>query len=1008
MKKAAVTILIIIACVFVFASCDTKDDVTYYQETVVGKYGDGISLIGTVTPDTKPVYYTGLPRVKKSVYFDTRLEGWHFTGVYVVKGEKITITLPENKADGSVTATVGRYTASPFSVTLKDSEVTFESTVSGLLDVYLGECFGDDYWNMTISGGIAASYYRLGLDRVAEWDESVGYAVVDSANIRLYLPSEYLDKAENVEKAATWWRSFCEYVDGYTVGEFAEDKLSPTDVFFVNYVTVPYYNKAKDVLYVPVSYAESVLDDGALSSGAAWNIMLQLTKGKVQTAFGNVSDEISQIVAAGAFVTLTDSILSEDSGSEYWINNPYDCLKASLEGGLAGYGDLAAYVNLIHAFGEETVVGTAVKYATLDVEERDVSLAQYFCNEFAKLGTDLSGYFNDVFGLGTVRAEEGLAPYVPLQSEYSYGFKADDKTGIVVNSGEKAAFDFSGAAISSASDFRLVKVLLGESEWKAEADGLYYYKPASDVRSQDFTLVFEADGQQISLSGRFTCNIAVSVFTRYENVPWRDMKSAVKEYGESGTQYLTDEKAVSKAEIPQNTEIDDGVYTFSVNNGVIQVDETAIYVIYVRSKGMTRVDFGVPEYMFTMFENTLTVNEYTDLLCYEIELQKGVSYYYDIYILATKGNAYACLGISKKGETEIKDIDDSYLVYHPFDREDVAEYSAPALVPDSFGVSKEGKKNYEDVLLTAELYPEAEKGSDIKAATDGNDDTSFTSKEATEHVYVFSYEELLTADYITVKTGLSGVKYKLEYSSDGINYTAAGEGDLSRNIDVSFPKSKEIKNIRLTLTSDVAFKSVIKDVYCGVYKVEATIVPSNSSRVLYQGKWQYKTGGISINGWILESYGDDAAIEFNFYGTGISVYCAKGDVYGSMQIYVDGKQYGAVELNNPTTLYNCNVFSIDFSNPGKHTIRIVPSSNNDIINLDYFTVVYAEQHEVAPDTGNLWYFAIIPAALLVIFAICAALDIADRRNKKRKMAAKSGALKDESSDNDDGQNASSS
>ena len=98
MKKAVVAILMILACALVFVSCDTKDDVTYYQESVVGKYGDGISLTGIVVPETAPVEYVDLPRVEKSIYFDTRLEGWHFGGVYVVKGEEINVTLPEDKA----------------------------------------------------------------------------------------------------------------------------------------------------------------------------------------------------------------------------------------------------------------------------------------------------------------------------------------------------------------------------------------------------------------------------------------------------------------------------------------------------------------------------------------------------------------------------------------------------------------------------------------------------------------------------------------------------------------------------------------------------------------------------------------------------------------------------------------------------------------------------------------------------------------------------------------------
>ena len=987
MKKAVVAILMILACALVFVSCDTKDDVTYYQESVVGKYGDGISLTGIVVPETAPVEYVDLPRVEKSIYFDTRIEGWHFSGVYVVKGEEITVTLPEDKADGSITATVGRYYASSYSIQLSSATTTFVSPVSGLLDFNLGNCYGDDFWQLCVSGGVNASYYRLGLDRVADWENSVGYAVADSSNIRIYLPAEYLDASLDVEKAATWWRSLCEYFDKYMTGVFGADKLTPTDVFVVNYVNAPVYYAEKDLLLLPVSYADKILDYDVLSGGGAWEIMLALAKGKAEYAGLNDAalSDVAQIAAAGAFVTLTDGILSAESGSEYWINNAYDCLSMSIGGGLESYGDLAAYVNLIHSFGEEKVVNAAVGYAERG-EDDGVSLAQYFCNEFAKDGTDLSAYFTEVFGIGTVSAQSGLTAYVPVQSKYASGCTAaSDKTGVTVNSGEKVTFDFAEEYVTTAENATLVKVMLGDSEWKAGEDGLYAFRPDDFEKTKDFTLVFEVDGQTTELSGRFTCNIEVSVFTRYENVPWRDMKTAVKEYAENGSQYLVEEKAQSKAEIPQNEVVDDGVYTFSVNRGAIQVEETATYVIYVRSKGVIRVDFGVPEYMFTMFENPITVNDYTEELCYEIELQQGVSYYYDMYVLATKGNAYGCLGISKK-DGEITDIDQEYLIYHTFDKEDVSDYEAPALAPESFGVSKEGMRYYEESGAVLTEYPQAENGSYPASATDGNDDTSFTSKAAQSQVYLFEYQQAVETEFVVIKTGLTGIDYKVEYSADGETFIQCDAGSVYKNINVLFPKAVTVKSVRLTLSSDNEFAGVIKDIYCGRYANEATIVPSNSSRVLYQGKWQYKTGGISVNGWILESYGDDAAIEFNFYGTGISVYCAKGEVYGSMQILVDGKQYGSVELNNPTTLYNCNVFSVEFKSAGKHTIRIVPASNDDIINLDYFTVLYAEQQEAAPETGNLWYFAIIPAALLVIFAICAALDIADRRNKKHKKA----------------------
>lgn len=1004
MKKAAVVIILIIACALVLVSCDTKDDVTYYQETVVGKYGDGIRLIGIVTPEVEPTYLTDLPRIEKEIYFDTRLEGWHFSGIYVVKGEKITITLPADKADGSIVAAVGRYlpSSSVFRVALDKPEVTFVSTTSGLLDINLGNCYGDDFWKLSVSGGVAASYYRLGIDRTAEWEDSVGYAVADATNVRIYLPAENIDSSSDVEKAVAWWRSLCEYLDNHVIGDFAADKLSPTDVFVGQHISAPYYDKKSDVLYVPSSYADIMLDADALADGAGWDLILELSKGKVAYAgLNDVQAEVAQVIAAGAYVTLTDGIADSSCGDEYWINNAYECLRMSMNGELASYGNLSAYVNLIHSFGAEKIVAAAIEYLKQSQIQSDTSqeqttkadsLAQYLTDVFAAEGSDLEPYFEKC-GIEVVKAAEGLAAYVPLQSKYALGAEcAADKTGITVNSGETAYFDFAEGYLSAAGESRLVKVLLGGKEWLPQQDGLYAYRPDDSLISQDFILVYEADGQTVTRAGRFTCNIEVSVFSRYENVPWRDMKTAVKEYEESGAEYLTNTSAVFKAEIPQNDEVDDSVYTFSVNKGVIQVEETATYLIYLKNKGMTRVDFGVPEYMFTMFENTLTVTEYTDLLCYEIELQKDVAYYYDMYILATKGNAYACLGISKKGETQINDIDDGYLVYHSFTKDDAADYSAPALIPDTFRYVKEGRKNFDDLKVALADYPAPANGSSVSAATDANDDTSFTSKDAAVQTYLFELEEVVNSDYVVLKTGTSGVNYELSYSSDGESFTVCDKGVLSKIIDVDFVRPQQIKAVKLTLTSDTPFAGVIKDIYFGSYTKNATIVPSNSSRVLYQGKWQYKTGGISVNGWILESYGDDAAIEFNFYGTSISVYCVKGDVYGNMQIYVDGKQYAAVDLSSKETQYDCNVFSVDFQTPGKHRIRIVPSSNDDIINLDYFTVVYAVQEDANPEVGNLWYFAIIPAALLVIFAVCLALDIIERHNKKHKIAQKSGQI----------------
>lgn len=990
MKRAALCILIIVAALFVFTACDTTDDVTFYQESVEGKYGDGITTVGFVTPAQPPAEYTDLQRVEKKIFFDTRLTGYHYCGVYVVKGEEITITVPEDKKDAGLYAVVARYSSSAFTVKIEDTVTKFVSPVSGTLDIFLGNCLGDDFWQATVSGGIAGTYFRLGIDKQADWEKETDYAVLDGANVRIYAPAQSFINSDDLVCAATWWRSFVEYIDRLTVGNFGEDKTCPTDIFIGQEYSSVSYDAQKDIIYLPYDKAGDVCSYSSLTKGRLWDVMIAVVREKTEacgkfdkaTLDGGVAD----ILCAAAYIQLTNSIAKQEDSPVYWINNPYECLRGSLSSDWDAYGDLSLFVNLMHSFGTQKITDA---FTVFDAQ-REISPKQRIYEYMLTQGVNIFDYLSEVYGfVPEIKHVGDCVPYVALQSKYALGAQpASNATGVIVNSGEKCTFDFANDVVTTAKSFTFDDSSLISSGWTKNQDGTYSFMPSDSHKNSEFVLNFTADGQSISLEGRLTYNIAVSVFSRYENVPYRDMKTAVKDYAEHGEAYLTQTSARSTASIPQASEEDDKIYTFSVNNGVIQVPETAKYRIYIKSKGITRVDFGVPEYMFTMFENTLTVNDYTEELFYEIDLEKGVSYYYDIYILATKGNSYATLGIQKVGEDVIRDIDENYLIYGDFDRDDIYRYGVAEYVPYTFNVNPEGRKAIENngnrQVVKA---PEAQQGSDIGAITDNNNSSAFVSAPVEQHEYVINLGDSLRMEYLSFYLGeTQGVDFALSLSSDGENFEKVAEGHASDFTDVSFEKARRARFIRLQLSKEdgTAFSSTVYGFECGVYTKEATIVPSNSSKVLYQGKWQYKTGGISVNGWILESYGNDAAIEFNFYGTSVSVYCAKGAEYGAMQIYVDGKLNSATDLYSEQTKYNENVFSIEFQQPGKHTVRIVPASNDDVINLDYFTVVYAKQDEVPPEVGNLWYFSIIPAFLIVVFIVCLCLDIADKRNKKKK------------------------
>ena len=104
------------------------------------------------------------------------------------------------------------------------------------------------------------------------------------------------------------------------------------------------------------------------------------------------------------------------------------------------------------------------------------------------------------------------------------------------------------------------------------------------------------------------------------------------------------------------------------------------------------VVFGVKDQDFVMFENILTVGEYTNELKYEIKLQVGFKYYYTIYNLSNKGSGYAKLGILES-DISLQDVNDDdidinedYLVYNDkhLTRDDIVKFDSKNRVIDFY------------------------------------------------------------------------------------------------------------------------------------------------------------------------------------------------------------------------------------------------------------------------------------------------------------------------------------
>lgn len=962
MKKIPVAVVLVVAIALLIASCTTGEQERVYIDAVEGRFGDALSLSGMTEDDGS---------ITREVTFDTRLEGWHYLGIKAVAGRTLTFALTGDLATYGAEAIIDREGEAERFALIGDS-VQYTPSSDGLVEVWLGACMGTDGGSLTVSGGLPASYYRYGVDDDATVADD---GIIDGANVRIYL-NGCGDSASDIAAVARWWRSAAELATRFTGSDFGVDHGVPVDIFLSDVAEIETDFDA-GVVRVPYSFAADVCSYDDLTGGSAWSALRAVVD---LVIYGSgFSDEAERWITALIYVLMTDNAAA-GGGAPQGIGSGYGCLAATLEG--VGDDEIAdyAFANMLHSFGAECAAEMILDYRPSD------SFADAFYTAAADaFGVDSSDYLA-LFGL-TVSDDvlRDLPDYVPVQSSYTLGANADNATGTIVKTGESTAFDFSASVITTASEVSVQVVSDHQSRW-SESGGIWYYTPSDGATEDDFVLRVTADGESFDLEGKLTYDICVGVQYVFEDVPYREIDDAVDGYEDIEPTHVF---ATDVAGVQQPAGEEDGsVYVFAVGKGSIQVPETAVYEIHLRSRGIVRVDFGVPKYMFTMFRNSLTIEQYYGELFYEVELEAGVVYDYYVYALSTKGSYFADLGIRKSGSDDpVVDIGKDYLICGGYDRSQVGGYEALDFKPAYFDVNPPVRVPLDGALIS-EISAPAGTEEGYAALLDDDPHTVYRVAEPSAE-QEYSLDAASTRmDYFAFRCTIDGLDFCLYAgaSRDDETLIATGKTRVGDNV-VELGDGMSVGRLRLILSADEPFGDCVAGLEFGNTQPQCEVVPSDSSSVFYQGNWESLGGVIGTNGTIKRSYGRDAAVEYSFRGSYIAVYCAKGPQYGNMLVYLDGVLQTNVDLSSDRDEYGCLVYSRTFSEGGEHTLRLVADTSHDVIDLDFLGVIRTAAEDAPPEYGNLYYLAIIPAVLLIVFVICVCMDIAQKRKRRARRSA---------------------
>ncbi len=751
MRKKSLIIALIIVIVALLAglgACSTLTNNIKIQDNVVSRFGDGIAVLSTNLAPRTAQEYKDVQRVTAKVNVDARMSGYHITGLYLPAGESLTITVPNTVRLNYYSVFVDTYSTER-RVSKYISNVTTELTspTGGIVEIFVPA--SDDLtsestnasFNMTIEGGIVIPYYRLGRDSLAQVEQGDGaYAVLDCVNTRFYVPTSALYDEDNKSKiddlynVLLWWQSAVSFVNE-TLGIASSSRDYTSSIVFGDYSQISYDSTVR-VTYAPISYFSKTLFYSNLLEGEAWDLLFNICDYKTRVAGGNADGIISQESLINILCAVDHVVMTNPSGESHndinWLHDSYSCLMGTLEilrlpsAEIMQYHQedlaMAFFINILHSFGLDKTIEIISEYRK---ETEPLDIDGYALLISSVLRADMSMYF-DTFQMQltqeTKNKMSGNQLYVPVQTLFTVGSEANSyNLGYTVAMGERAVFDFEGNIVSVVDGWKVEKVV-GKNPrlWSkdSERQGVYYYTPSQDALIDEFDVTLSNGDYTITLYGKINVIITVATYKIYEgwkfDNPSTALAEAIDSYDKRTPDYVG---SIDFAGVRRRAEVDTSVYVLTLTSGCIRVPQSGKYRFYLRNNGRCRVEFGVPKYMFNMFDISIPFSEFTRGHSYDIDLDADTNYYFNLYLLSTKGGCDAALGVRYIEDESVDDdkdfgiiadiVDSDYLVYNGLSEDKVVKFEPPVIYPTGYGFKDEFYQPYvltEDNVIS---YPKA-------------------------------------------------------------------------------------------------------------------------------------------------------------------------------------------------------------------------------------------------------------------------------------------------------------
>lgn len=876
----------------------------------------------------------------------------------------------------------------------------------------------DSNVKITITGAVETPHFILGVTTKEEFDQQLRtapglIATLDVENGQLIGLADYMKNCDDIEKLAYFWHSV------FAINSSLNGRAYNYNITMAYDLHVPAGEAValnSSFAAQPYGWFEHCMNYQTLTTKGNWGTFHELGHIQAKTygvnwgmcgsncstpCEGEVWNNTLIILMYSMLCNMDPRVIGVEHGEYVY---PYNAIKASMnlpdvedyhdynKTNNAHFSQLSLYATLIHSFGPDRFVDFFYTYKVnpsyCSNARADFIYRIAFVDHVNILEWINTNYHGNVDAQKDFSSEQlaylnSLPTFYPIAYEWANGIDGNETARKYdVDGKHETIFDLSQQSFVSLKSFSIVDVTkpkYGSIEYKKNEQKAIYTPPAQICENDQFDIIVCTEGgRTVTLNVRLHLvynGAYVEVFKIDDDTAKKDIKDVVS-LQKDKLPFRTEESSIAGKASFNNSDKEyyHIQFSFKANKAgmhkfTLRGDDAKI--AYFKKDGEFiingdgKIKYSNPN---SYFKPTDGLNHFA-----QVELEIGDVVDIDCHLVNRGGVGYVNVGVVFPDSETVVDIPVENIINTNVSDSELQQVEKfDGWQPKFMDSIKDESITYVEEKDGWKLlkWPEYQKndGQGKDALLDGKTETYFHTRYTpsvlnTPHEFIIDCGKNIVANYFEIlrrgnsndalyEVSLFGAKDNNNNTPQDDEFSLLFDGNIENPGGVQYRlkfAEQEIRFFKLIVKRNNS-QTVIRELSAGLsIDLNQTVKPKNFEKSQSgftenqaNGKLSTKTNG--------------AYYEFEFLGSGFSVFADTDLEYGSANVFLNGKKAGEIRLADKP-LFNKCVFKMDELDMGYYNVKIVANTskpfNISFINVNFATPVDKEDYPVsAQDFGD--------------------------------------------------------